>query len=552
MYWFVLGALAVPGLAATTRQDSGIIPVVGIKTGSNAVTGEPPARLNINDLRSGPGWDLYIQALAAFQEVPELDERSYFRVSGIHGRPYIPYNGATRPDDAPLDMGYCIHDEILFATWHRPHVLLFEQLLAEHVQAIAAKYTGSDSGKYKAAANAWRQPYWDWAFDKGLPDVLMADNLTVTGPHGNITLPNPLLTYKFAQFPLNETLFPPNDDFELPRFPETVRCPNPWTNQSNEGMASSYVGSVNLAAQVYNVYTRTTAFEGMSSTAWDSTSIESQHNEVHVAVGGIHPVGHFANFPYSGFDPLFMLHHAAIDRHVALWQAIHYNASMFNTTYTSRLGAYATSPGTNISADSPLKPFYADASGRFHTSNSVRDVLGLGYTYPELQGQTRMTRDELRGRVIKDVTRLYGPSPEKQKRSLGTSTKHYFAKVKVDKAEVDLPAFVNFYIGADLAGRFVLPTIPEQGVVHDEIVLEECLSKAKLETRDTRVVVPFLEENLRWEIRKFNGSALPVSQIPSLKVTVVDSDVTLPSTDRELPRYGKTTEWPSITGGLNA
>ncbi len=57
------------------------------------------------------------------------------------------------------------------------------------------------------------------------------------------------------------------------------------------------------------MYTRTALFEGMSSTAVDRSSFENQHNEVHVAVGGIHPVGHFANFPYSGFDPIFMLHH---------------------------------------------------------------------------------------------------------------------------------------------------------------------------------------------------------------------------------------------------
>ncbi len=254
------------------------------------------------------------------------------------------------------------------------------------------------------------------------------------------------------------------------------------------------------------MYTRTTNFEGMSSTAWSGASFENQHNEIHVAVGGIHPVGHLADFPYSGFDPVFMLHHCAIDRHIALWQAIHYNVSMFRTTYVSEVGAYATSPGTNISADSPLKPFHADGTGRFHTSNSVRDVRALGYTYPELVGQHGLTPEQLRKQVSSAITTLYGPGLNAiTKRSLGTASKEYFASITIDKAEVELPAIVNLFVGQQLAGRLILPRVPNQSIVHEEIPLENALSGNSLEGRGAEIVIPYLEKLFHWEIKKVSG-----------------------------------------------
>lgn len=156
----VLGSLVAAGTVKS--QSSSIIPVIGLKTGIDPETLQPPARQNILDLQNGgPLWydkesqlrpngsklsrDLYIQGLASFQKVPEDDETSYFRVSGgifkiklpsrrfgklmletaIHGRPYQPFNGVDQVPGAPL-VGYCIHDEIIFSTWHRPYVVLFE------------------------------------------------------------------------------------------------------------------------------------------------------------------------------------------------------------------------------------------------------------------------------------------------------------------------------------------------------------------------------------------------------------------------------------------
>ncbi|KJZ68499.1 hypothetical protein HIM_12109 [Hirsutella minnesotensis 3608] len=57
-----------------------------------------PARRNINELQAeaGPQWDLYIQALAAMQNMNARDPLSYFQIGGIHGYPPYPWNGTAQ------------------------------------------------------------------------------------------------------------------------------------------------------------------------------------------------------------------------------------------------------------------------------------------------------------------------------------------------------------------------------------------------------------------------------------------------------------------------
>lgn len=51
---------------------------------------------------------------------------SYFQIGGIHGLPYVRWNGADISGEAVESIGYCTHGSVLFPTWHRPYVSLFE------------------------------------------------------------------------------------------------------------------------------------------------------------------------------------------------------------------------------------------------------------------------------------------------------------------------------------------------------------------------------------------------------------------------------------------
>ena len=100
--------------------------------------------------------------------------------------------------------GYCMHSSILFPTWHRPYLALYEQVLSGLVNEIALQWpAGSARNKYSAAAANFRIPYWDWAAvppdgESALPvSVGGSSTVTVSGPNGPQVIANPLFSYQF-------------------------------------------------------------------------------------------------------------------------------------------------------------------------------------------------------------------------------------------------------------------------------------------------------------------------------------------------------------------
>jgi len=91
-----------------------------------------PVRLELRDL-SQDQLDLYLLGLARLQCKDESDDESYYQIAGIHGQPYKPWNGVSSTITRDIDWieekqfgGYCTHSSILFLTWHRPYMALFE------------------------------------------------------------------------------------------------------------------------------------------------------------------------------------------------------------------------------------------------------------------------------------------------------------------------------------------------------------------------------------------------------------------------------------------
>ena len=48
----------------------------------------------------------------------ETDQKSYYGIAGIHGIPFVPWQETSSPSQDP-SRGYCTHNSVLFATWHR-------------------------------------------------------------------------------------------------------------------------------------------------------------------------------------------------------------------------------------------------------------------------------------------------------------------------------------------------------------------------------------------------------------------------------------------------
>jgi len=58
----------------------------------------------------------------AIQEEKESELLSYFRIGGIHALPYVAWDNVGESGKG----GYCAHGTVLFPTWHRVYVSLYE------------------------------------------------------------------------------------------------------------------------------------------------------------------------------------------------------------------------------------------------------------------------------------------------------------------------------------------------------------------------------------------------------------------------------------------
>ncbi|KAK3692626.1 hypothetical protein B0T22DRAFT_486510 [Podospora appendiculata] len=556
-------SLPSPPSSSSQPSQSTPIPVVGVKSGIDPRTGQRPARQNINQLyaRGGPQWDLYILALSSLQAVNETDELSYFQIAGIHGLPHRAWNGVEQVPGAPSTAGYCPHGELLFSTWHRPYVALFEQTLVSHAVAIASRYPADMAPTYLAAAQTLRQPYWDWAAEPLLPPAVTTANVTVSSPAGTASIRNPLYSYRFQPGSIQSSF--PGD---LAQHAETVRCLDATGTGNNATASDASMASVagDLISQVYDVFTRTTTFEAMayngpSSTSAGGASFENPHNLVHDKAGCGGTIG---NIDWSAFDPLFMLHHCNLDRLVAMWQAIHYRAgAMLKNTTGISTGQFATPAGTVTSSSSPLKPFRDAAAGEMRTSADVASISVFGYTYPEIDDWAK-TPDELAASVRAQVNALYMYSPGRDDgESLsrddgGFCCCYYTAQVQVERTQVPLPATVSLVVQGHVVGRMALLAMPRAGIASASLPLRDVPlllvppaggggRNASLYGMAKAQAVPLLLRYLTVEISSSDGTIVSTDAVPSLKVEVQAFDYIPPRPNRSaFPRFGNATMWP--------
>lgn len=399
-------------------------------SGASHADGPVPIRQEIRSLEKNfPDlWTLYVLGLKVFQEADENDLLSYYRISGIHGRPYTPWNDVDGAGTG--ESGYCTHASILFPTWHRPYLALFEEVLYKIVQKKATEYPESQGrARYVAAAKDFRMPYWDWAAvlpagTKVFPTSLSSKTLNLVTPtSGGKPTPvdNPLYSFKFH--PVNPT---PGDFPEAPldSWDQTVRWPrNNTTVSQNEKISQAIEllnqdSSSNLREKVFGLLASYTRYGPFSNKQWNQGnpgqygSLEDVHDTIHVEVGGSGSTrnstpGHMQMVPYAAFDPAFWLHHTNVDRLFAIWQAINPNSyvtpqEVVQETVTNQVGTLETKT-------TALTPFWEN-SNAFWTSDGVRKTGTLGYAYPETQSWKFSTPDQYKANVRATIRKLYGGS----------------------------------------------------------------------------------------------------------------------------------------------
>jgi hypothetical protein len=199
-------------------------------------------------------------------------------------------------------IAYCSHGAPGFFTWHRAYLMAFENAL----RVLGCNVT---------------LPYWDWSSGPSTGVPAACRQATYVNRAG-ATVANPLYS-----------------------------GPRPAGGQTSRRADID-----------------TTAFDDLATgaqaamTAATFVSFQNQLNGVH---GGVHVRvgGDMGSVPSAGYDPIFYLHHANIDRLWAAWQAAH------------------PGPLPADEASLQLQPFPRPYSIAWQTGSDVESTDALGYRY---------------------------------------------------------------------------------------------------------------------------------------------------------------------------
>lgn len=363
------------------RQSNGsFTPVVGC--------GNIAERRGVGDLQTNHAdvFNMFLLALQAIQNVTESDDLSWYQIAGIHGYPYTPWQEDPGFLPANSGRGYCTHSSAIFTTWHRPYLVLLEQLLCDQARSIAEQFQGDDAERYQAAAEEVRIPYWDWSStgtQSRFPAAVKQESISVNTPTGQAEIANPLFSYKFLSPQLSESGLGT----------QTVRSSD--DDELFGSFDSRRQATLDLFTNsVYNQF---------------SSDLENIHGSVHVQTGG-----NMVFVPRSAFDPIFFLHHANVDRLTAMYQATHPGLTL---TPRTRSPTFALGGTESDSLNTLLYPF-RHQDGKQWTSNDVvtaESIFTYGYSYPEVpQG---LSTEDLKSFATQKVNELYAPQPQSEAQS---------------------------------------------------------------------------------------------------------------------------------------
>lgn len=241
-----------------------------------------------------------------------------------------------------------------------------------------------------------------------MPQSMSTATISVVTPSGQQTIANPLFSYnRFNPHPQGD--FAGFGGGQWDTWPATLRYPTSTTDQnaaSQNGQAVSALAANNAQArsQVYRVLTACNNYLEISDDGASSSdpscgvNLEAIHNGIHSLTGG---GGHMTYNNWASFDASFFLHHANVDRLLALWQNLHPNSWM--TSASNGNGeTFTIAANSAVDGSTPLEPFRGP-NGPW-TSDNVRDITVFRYTYPELLPAA----DGSRPNVVEAVNNLYG------------------------------------------------------------------------------------------------------------------------------------------------
>ena len=520
---------------------------------TGAIQGGVQPRLEVHQLRRDEDqWNIYLLALHSFMTMDSNDPMSYYQISGIHGVPYVEWDSVKRCSNC-TDTGYCAHSSTLFPTWHRAYGALFEQSLQDNAIVMANQFSGHAKIRYLEAAARLRMPYWDWALrledeEEPFPGIFTQPSVNVDTPAGRKTIANPLLLYSFgtAEHSFMET------------------CSTHDANATYRNLTLTRQSRQNLRDDLWTMLTTNQGYTSFSTNSlatfgdnYNPHSLEMIHDRVHVLIGG-----DMGFVPTAAFDPVFWLHHAMVDRAFALRQALH--PYQWVQPWSEVGDTYTYAKGTIEDSTSPLMPFRSNESCGFLDSDAVRDHTSVGYDYANLaSGQSAV---EVVNSLYRDNETQFSKTPTEAGSiaqgyiARSSKTQEYIARIEADptKSNGSFTVFLfdgkvnedsgSWHTAPSLLGSHGFFSGPKSSGDRNALVcggvsLTSMLAKRRVDGRLTSLedvdVTKYLLEFLKLRVRLSVGNVGSVAEVPHLKVTIVTSDVELPSSIRDLPRWSE-------------
>ncbi|CAG8562008.1 4806_t:CDS:2 [Paraglomus brasilianum] len=445
--------------------------------------------------------DLFLQGFAKVQQKKSDKIESFYKVAGIHH-------------------DYCEHNTILFPTWHRAYVSYLEMLIYNEAKTIVEGYPDGDKKQpYIDGLKKVRFPYWDWASPsvlcQGIPSILFQVHVYVNilkESDGEVVksterIRNPLRAYTLPENlgilglvgdtsnPTQRPYIP--DASHYPYTPvgyATVRHPNEEYLSNVNSISLDIITSCSstFRPSIWHLISAVDKWANFSNNGSrrspegeykEYSSIEGVHNAVHNKIGGTG--GHMAYVETAGFDPIFFLHHANVDRLTAIWQACYPNSWIVEED--------------NRDENTSLRPFKNSERG-YWTSRDIRDTKDkLKYTYPELEKPNPHLKE--------DMLIYYQPVPKSNfiyKITISVK-KNYVGSSFEIRAFIDLPTKSPTSVTSPYFAGFIsifardrtthcdnCDDTPEM-VVNDSIDITACMQRLHLINKDNkRIGKPYL------------------------------------------------------------
>ncbi|MEM0995430.1 MAG: tyrosinase family protein [Bacteroidota bacterium] len=350
----------------------------GDGNGNDSTTTDPSVFMRVN-ANNGPNIDevlaLYAYGQAIIKNMNCTDPSSQYYQGAIHSIPTpdqmggkvdsscVEYTDSTFRAWNSCPHMYPTNSQLNFLTWHRLYIFYYEKNLRYYIAKGGAGFPGLG----EEAANKFSLPYWDYTNDGFMPPLFRRNTAIGEGP---VNLPeNPL--------------------FEIGRAPSLIAGES-IDYDSKDSLAINIDGTVrNVCLATMRQALDYNKFLALADVSEFSRGMEDRlHNVMHDYIGGAVKdsdkateiynrifqstkpgFGLMGRIPSAGFDPIFFLHHANVDRMMATWEAT------YGEITVEQMDLYAG----NWETIKKIYNFWDAETGSWVTYNSMADMLNAAH-----------------------------------------------------------------------------------------------------------------------------------------------------------------------------